>query len=240
MNNYKKIKEFLHTQYGVSASNNLVWLILNYKSIRNLSTNQLMDIIIQLSPAIKTIRYTLDGPSEASDLFRLFFEIDYRASKDKKFKDFYDFFIGRTDAYISKFWFVKTGYIGEKYFQRISCNLLKSELTIEILDENGKQQEVFGYVMNSSELKELLLLSRWEDFEKYRDKTELEMPMACGYRDGWGYKFICISQNGRPMIRLNLGFIYSKENQPPQEKLLDWIIRHYSKRKEFRNKHLLW
>ena len=99
MNNYKKIKEFLHTEYGVNPSNNLVGLILNGKSIRKISTNQLMDIIIQLAPAIKTIRYTLDGPSEAAYLFNLIFEIDYRVSKDKNLKEFYDFFIGNTYAY---------------------------------------------------------------------------------------------------------------------------------------------
>lgn len=142
--------------------------------------------------------------------------------------------------YISQFYFMKYDHaITDRYRQKVSANLCLKELKIEILNSGNKVIAVFGYRLDYV-FDTLLPLVKWELFEKTRDISGWDLPNNWGYRDGWGYKFLCMNESGKPLIQNNLDVLFNEKNKPAYEKLLDWIIREYSEKKKLKKYKLFW
>ena len=143
--------------------------------------------------------------------------------------------------HICKFCFEQYNYFQDReLYQSIECNLFLQELIIKLKKKRTDETvEVYGYKLTDEAMSQILPLLIWEDYEKERDASGWNKNFA-GYRDGWGYEFVCITENGKPMIRLWLNALFKNKDKPIYEKLLDWIIANYSSKKEFRDKNLLW
>jgi hypothetical protein len=111
-------------------------------------------------------------------------------------------------------------------------------LTIEIFDENDKFEAVFGYHIDGK-MDTLLPLIRWKDFEKTRDVSGWNMENS-GYRDGWGYDFLCMNESGNPLIRNHLDVTFKEAYKPAYERLFDWVKQEYFRKKELRKYCLPW
>lgn len=102
--------------------------------------------------------------------------------------------------------------------------------------------EVLGYRISEEKLRTLLPLVVWEDFEKYRDLPEgwaWEFKNGhAGYRDGWGYKFWCLSETGHPLLQVYMNCLFLENKLPAYEKLLKWLRDNYKKR--INEKKMLW
>ena len=61
-----------------------------------------------------------------------------------------------------------------------------------------------------------------------------------GYRDGWGYRFWCLSESGLPLIEADLSVTFRKEKKPPYERLFEWLRHNYSRHKSLKNKNMIW
>lgn len=141
--------------------------------------------------------------------------------------------------YICKFYFLKYDYAKtSSYRQKVSANLYLQELTIEIIDSSNRTIAIYGYSLENK-MKELLPLIKWEEFEKTRDISGWDLKVN-GYRDGWGYKFLCMNESGKPLIRNNLDATFGETDKPAYEHLLDWVICEYSKKNVLRSYKLLW
>ena len=127
----------------------------------------------------------------------------------------------------------------------IICNLYQRELSFEFI--NKRKDEVIdaiGFKLNDSEMNSLLPIVRWEEFEKYRDlPTEWEWDFDNGhkgYRDGWGYKFWCLSESGYPLLQIYMSCIFGEDSLPPYERLLDWVRSRYKDNEQLKEKDMLW
>lgn len=141
--------------------------------------------------------------------------------------------------YICKFYFLKYDYAKtSNYRQKVSANLYLNELTIEIIDSSNKTIAIYGYPLKNK-IKQLLPLIKWEEFEKTRDVSGCDLTIN-GYRDGWGYQFLCMNESGKPLIRNNLDVTFSETDKPAYERLLDWVIHEYAKKKVLKNYKLIW
>lgn len=147
-------------------------------------------------------------------------------------------------VHVCKFFFQQHDIHAEvwnaRLLQKISGDLYQNELKIELLDGKGNAKMMFGYKLEEPELAELLPLLHWEDFEKNRDGAERGYKRSAGYRDGWGYEFVCLNESGAPLISDYMTEIFQEKYKPADEKLLDWIIDQYSKLPEYKKLHLLW
>lgn len=142
--------------------------------------------------------------------------------------------------YVSKFYFMKIDHAcTSRYRQRVLADLYLKELKIEIFDEFDKMIDTFGYPLETK-INELLPLLEWEEYEKNRDKPGWDMKNDYGYRDGWGYDFLCSNESGHSLIRSHLDVTFSEKNKPAYEKLLDWVITNYSNKKEIKKYKLFW
>lgn len=142
--------------------------------------------------------------------------------------------------HICKFFFLKYDHAGTSdYRQKISADLYLNELKLEILDAQDNVVDVFGYSLKDK-LNGLLPLLRWEDFEKTREISDWGLGNECGYRDGWGYEFICMNESGKPLIRNYLDMLYKDKDKPAYEKLLTWIIKCYAHKRELKKYALHW
>lgn len=128
----------------------------------------------------------------------------------------------------------------ERLLQKISGDLYQNELKIELLDGKSNVKKIFVYKLEEPELAELLPLLHWDDFEKTRDGVERDFKRSAGYRDGWGYEFVCLNESGAPLIRDYMTEIFKEKYKPADEKLLDWIINRYSKLSEYKKIRLIW
>jgi len=141
--------------------------------------------------------------------------------------------------HICKFYFMKTGYISEgSYVQCVSADLYLKELKIEIIDAFDKVVDVFGYSLEDK-MEELLPLIEWKDYEKNRGISGWDMHNDGGYRDGWGYDFMCSNESGYPLIKAELNVSFAEKYKPAYEKLLDWVYENYGKEKELK-KYIIW
>lgn len=143
--------------------------------------------------------------------------------------------------HICKFIFQRYEYTGDnRLYQRITGNLYQNELTIELLSDTFHNVvETYGYKISQNMLNQLLPLLLWDDYEKYRDISGWNMKYD-GYRDGWGYKLLCMGESGNSLLQFDLNVVFSNKNKPVYEKLLDFIIANFSDKKELRDKNLLW
>lgn len=142
--------------------------------------------------------------------------------------------------HICKFYFMKKEHLLEGgYRQQVSADLYLKELKIEIIDEFDKTVAVFGYSLEDK-MEELLPLLEWKDYEKNRDVSGWDMHNDWGYRDGWGYDFLCSNESGNSLIRAHLDVTFAEKHKPAYEKLLDWVCLNYSKLKEFKKYRLIW
>lgn len=142
--------------------------------------------------------------------------------------------------YICKFCFTKYDHTGANSFrQRVCCNLYLKELTIEIINPSDKVTDVFGYRIDNK-IKSLLPMLKWELFERMRDKSGWELPNVSGYRDGWGYEFLCMNESGKPLVRNYIDVTFYGKNKPAYERLLDWVIKEYAGKKELKQYNLIW
>lgn len=142
--------------------------------------------------------------------------------------------------YICKFYFMKYDRARTSdYRQRVSANVCLKELKIEIINSSDKVVDVFGYHLDNK-FNTLLPLIRWELFEKTRDISGWDLQNNWGYRDGWGYEFICMNESGKPLIRNHIDVTFNEKNKPAYEKLLDWVIREYAEKEELKKYKLLW
>ncbi|MDD6039425.1 MAG: hypothetical protein PUD20_11625 [bacterium] len=142
--------------------------------------------------------------------------------------------------HVCKFYFKKyEQYPSATLRQYISGNLYLKELKIELLDRDDRVTVSVGFSLEE-QLDTLLPLLHWEDFEKSRDTSGYEQKNNGGYRDGWGYDFLCMNESGYPLIRKRLDVLYNEKNKPAYEKLLDWMVAQYSKRDEFKKMKLQW
>ncbi len=141
--------------------------------------------------------------------------------------------------YICKFFYCKYDYAHTSdYIQRISADMYRKELKIEILNKTGSVIDVFGYKL-SQKMDKLLPLIKWEDFEKARDISGWNLDNN-GYRDGWWYEFVCMNESGNPLIRNYLDVTFEEQKSPAYEKLLSWVIRECSEKKEIKKYNLIW
>lgn len=96
-------------------------------------------------------------------------------------------------------------------------NLYEKEIIFEFINKKTEEVvEVFGYKISEDKFRNLLSLVCWEDFEKYRDlpegwEWEFQNGHA-GYRDGWGYKFWCLSESGYPLLQMYMNCLFQKIN----------------------------
>ena len=142
-------------------------------------------------------------------------------------------------THVAKFYFEQRMMWHEKYLKSIGGNLYTQELTIEIRDFQGNVGEIFGFSLEDK-MNELLPLVHWEDFEKLRDFEPWLAPHQRGYRDGWGYRFVCMNESGNPMISSGLEVLFEKGYEPADERLLRWIKNRYAKRRELSEYGMLW
>lgn len=142
-------------------------------------------------------------------------------------------------THVAKFYFEQYAMWEEPYLKEIFGNLYTKELTIEIRNFRGNIVDVFGYSL-ANELNGLLPLLRWVDFEKLRNFDAVSSLHQTGYRDGWGYRFVCMNESGDPMISSFLGGIFEKSYEPADERLLRWIKNRYAKRRELSEYGMLW
>lgn len=141
--------------------------------------------------------------------------------------------------HIAKFYFKPLFTWHQPYVQEISGNLYTKELTIRISDFQGCEVDALGYSLENK-MNALLPMLRWEKFEKLRDVSGWNAPNHCGYRDGWGYRFVCMNESGHPMISRYLEVLFEKEHEPADERLLRWLEREYANRKELKQYNLIW
>ena len=141
--------------------------------------------------------------------------------------------------HVAKFYYEQRTMWRQSYLCSIAGNLYLKELTIEVWNFQGSIVDTFGYSIENK-MNVLLPLLRWENFEKLRDVNGWDDLDYCGYRDGWGYRFACMNECGKPMISRYLDVIFEKEHEPADEKLLRWIKNWYSNRKELKEYRLLW
>ena len=153
--------------------------------------------------------------------------------------------VGHQEAFnpryhIGKFIYQKyDSYISSTLRQRITGDLYLKELKIELLDRDGNLVHVFGYSLEDK-MDTLLPLLHRDDFEKTRDVYGWDLPGDTGYRDGWGYEFVCMNEGGNPLIKNELNVIFYDRKKPAYEKLLDWIVETYAGEKELKKKKLVW
>lgn len=141
--------------------------------------------------------------------------------------------------HVAKFCFEPRFMWRQTYIQEISGNLYVQELMIEILDFQGNSVDTFRYSLKNK-MNVLLPLLRWENFEKLRDVVGWNDSNYSGYRDGWGYRFVCMNESGNPMVSRYLDVIFEKEYEPADERLLRWIKNWYANRKELKQYNLQW
>lgn len=142
-------------------------------------------------------------------------------------------------THICKFYFKKYDqYPSTTLRQYISGDLYQNELKIQLLDRDDNIIHSFGFRLEE-QLGKLLPLLRWEDFEKTRESGIVEQK-SIGYRDGWGYHFLCMNESGNSLIQNNLDVLYKEKDKPAYEKLLAWIVEEYSKREELKKIKLFW
>ena len=104
--------------------------------------------------------------------------------------------------------------------------------------------DVVGYKISDEKLQSLLPIIYWDDFEKYRD---LPQDWAwnidnghVGYRDGWGYKFWCMSESGNTLLQVDMGCLFSEDQLPAYEILLKWLRDNYKHKKVLKEKEMFW
>ena len=135
-----------------------------------------------------------------------------------------------------------TPYVdGESY--AIICDLYNKELKVEFYSKRTEEvTDVFGFKISDTKFNELIKLVKWEDFEKYRDVSswEWDIQYQAGYRDGWGYRFWCLSETGLPLIEADLSATFRNDVKPPYERLFDWLRHNYSTHKSLKNKNMIW
>lgn len=144
-----------------------------------------------------------------------------------------------TEKHVTKFIFEKIDHfhIGE-YRQKVSANIIMKELQIEIINSRNTIIAVHGFSLDNK-MGSLLPFIRWDEFEKTRDVSGWDLEND-GYRDGWGYKFICINESGKSMITNYLDVTFHKKEKPAYEKLLSWIINNYSNSRLLKEYNLFW
>ena len=124
----------------------------------------------------------------------------------------------------------------------IICDLYQRELTFEFVSKrHGDIVDLIGYKLSDEKMQSLLPLVRWSDFERYRNLPEgWEWEFENGYRDGWGYKFWCLSESGSPLLQIYLSCFFSEENLPAYEKLLEWLRDNYKHKSRLKRREMLW
>lgn len=124
-------------------------------------------------------------------------------------------------------------------------NLYEKEIVFEFIDKKTEEiVDVIGYRISEDKMQSLLKIVYWNDYEKYRDLPDgwawEDVNGHAGYRDGWGYKFWCLSESGLPLLQVYMSCIFVDDKLPSYEKLLKWLRDNYSKKKELKDKHMLW
>ena len=94
----------------------------------------------------------------------------------------------------------------------IVCDLYCKELIFEFISKRtGETKEVIGFKLSEGTINSLLPMILWNEFEKYRDLPigwDFANDDFRGYRDGWGYKFWCLSECGSSLFQVDMNCIY--------------------------------
>jgi len=127
----------------------------------------------------------------------------------------------------------------------ILCDLYQRELVFEFINKRTDDVvDVVGYKLSRSEINTLLPLLLWDEFEKYRDLPEERAwdfkNGNRGYRDGWGYRFWCLSECGYPLLQVYMNCCFAEDKLPPCESLLDWVRATYKNDKQLKGRDMLW
>ncbi len=127
----------------------------------------------------------------------------------------------------------------------ILCDLYQKTIVFEFINIRTEEiVETFGFRLNESQINSLLPLIECEKYELYRDLPngwEWDINNGNrGYRDGWGYKFWCLSESGHPLFQIYMDCIFDEKQLPPYEKLLNWVRNNFKNKKELKNKDMLW
>lgn len=148
--------------------------------------------------------------------------------------------------HICKFGYELYDYtMGEAFRYNILSDLYLKEIVFEFIGKRSDQIiERYGFSISPEKMETLLPLLKWNDFEKYRDLPDdwawkYENGHA-GYRDGWGYKFWCLSESGMPLIEIYMDCLFDKKHLPPYEKLLEWLRENYKDEKQLKKWNMLW
>ena len=142
--------------------------------------------------------------------------------------------------HICKFYFMKTEHLRDgAYRQSVSADLYLKELKIEIIDAHEKVVDVFGYSLEDK-INDLLPLVEWKDYEKNRDISGWDMHNDWGYRDGWGYDFLCSNESGNSLIRAHLDVTFAEKYKPAYERLLEWVYYNFGKGNKDLKKYKIW
>lgn len=127
----------------------------------------------------------------------------------------------------------------------ILCDLYRKEIVFEFLNKRTEEVvEAFGFKLHGPLIASLLPLIEWEQFEPYRelpDGREWDFDNGnLGYRDGWGYKFWCLSESGYPLFQKYMNNLFDEKQLPPYEKLLSWLRTNFKNKKELADKDMFW
>ena len=150
------------------------------------------------------------------------------------------------NKHICRFGFESYDYCsGCNEYHRITVNLYTQQIIFEFVNwRTDEVVEAVWYKFGPKEMNELLSLIVWDDFEPYRDLPSgwrWDTENGCnGYRDGWGYHFWCLTENGAPLLQVEIDVIFRKDKLPPYERLLHWINVNYSKKKRMPQRPSLW
>lgn len=128
---------------------------------------------------------------------------------------------------------------------KIIVNLFLKEIRILFYNKRTKEiVDAVGFKITPHKFSLLLPLIVWNDFERIRDLThEWDWKFENGhngYRDGWGYQFWCVSENGMPIIQRNMTVIFNEKMLPPHEKLLKWLRVNCSSEPILKDKEIMW
>lgn len=127
----------------------------------------------------------------------------------------------------------------------ILCDLYRKELIFEFINKRTEEvNEVVGFMLSETAINSLLPLIEWDVFEEYRDLPfEWEWDFNnghIGYRDGWCYKFWCLSESGKPLLQVYMNCVFAEDKLPPYERLLGWVRTNYRHKKQLKGWDMFW
>lgn len=138
-----------------------------------------------------------------------------------------------TEEYFSKFEFRIN--VARQGNATLLCDVQNAELSYQEFSSDGELR--FNVAVNLSEenLSELLPYIRVKDYEKCRHaRFDFETKGVVAYRDTEEIIFRGISQDGKPLLKYNMVYIFKNNDQNPTENLYSYLANKYFAKKKYR------